>query len=538
MRRWNGWGDDQFNLELPDTGSGFLADRIGAGRPLDDATLAQVCERVPASRAPRHPLVTIDAETRVRHARGQSLPDWLAMRSGEFGVFPDGVALPGSSDEVRELVDYARREDVVLIPYGGGTSVAGHINPEAGDRPVVTVAMTRMNRLLDLDRDSQIATFGAGTPGPLVESQLRAQGYTLGHFPQSFELSTLGGWVASRSSGQQSLRYGRIEQLFAGGRIETPRGTLTLPTLPASSAGPDIREMILGSEGRLGLITEVRVRVTPLPQREDFHVIFFPDWQRARTAARLLVQGRIQLSMLRLSNAIETETQLALAGHPRLIALLERYLSARGAGAGKCMMTLGVTGSRSQCRSALRQTRKLCRAQDGVYTGTRLGSKWAEKRFTMPYLREALWREGYAVDTLETATDWDNVDNLLGLVEHNLRHGLDDEGEAVHAFTHLSHVYSQGCSLYTTYVFRCGPDYATTRERWQRLKHSTSEIIVNNRGTISHQHGVGKDHAPYLAVEKGELGMDLLAGLCRTLDPDQRLNPGTLLASSGEPDRS
>ena len=232
MRRWNGWGDETFNLAMPEQGQDFLASRIGNGRPLADTTLESACARVPETRLrpglDLETLIDTSPETRVRHARGQSLADWLAMRSGDFGVYPDGVAFPVSNEDVRKLLAWAEQQQINLIPYGGGTSVAGHINPVDNGKPVLTVDMGRMNRLLDLDPDSQIATFGAGTPGPLVESQLRAHGYTLGHFPQSFELSTIGGWVASRSSGQQSLRYGRIEQLFAGGRIETLQGTLAL----------------------------------------------------------------------------------------------------------------------------------------------------------------------------------------------------------------------------------------------------------------------------------------------------------------------
>lgn len=533
MRRWNGWGDDQFSLELPKEGQAFLNERIGQGQPLSDATLEAVCAGVPESRISpaseiQH-LVDLSPETRVRHARGQSLPDWLAMRSGDIGRFPDGVALPRCKEDVQALLSYARNHGVQLIPYGGGTSVAGHINPADNDKPVLTVSLANMNQLTDLDRESQIATFGAGTPGPLVESQLRAHGYTLGHFPQSFELSTIGGWVASRSSGQQSLRYGRIEQMFAGGRIETLRGTLDIPTIPASSAGPDIREMILGSEGRMGIITEVKVRVSELAEHESFHVAFFPDWDSARTACRKLVQQRTQLSMLRLSNPVETETQLALAGHPALIGLLERFLTFRGAGQGKCMMTFGVTGTQRQCKASLAQVKAICKEYSGVYTGTRMGEKWAEKRFTMPYLREALWQIGYAVDTLETATDWSNVNNLMHLIESNLRDGLSGGQERTHVFTHLSHFYGQGCSIYTTYVFRVGDNYERTLQRWQELKHSTSELIVNNGGTISHQHGVGKDHAPYLPVEKGELGMEAIRALCHQFDPDTLLNPKTLV---------
>lgn len=529
MRKWNGWGDDSIRPELPAIGLTHLQERTGTAQPLPDATLEDVLQRVPPSRLPDHPLINQDPETRVRHARGQSLPDWLAMRSGEFEVFPDGVAEPDAGEQVRELLELALKEGFAVIPYGGGTSVAGHINPVAGNQPVLTLSLARMNRLLDLDPESQIATFGAGTPGPLVESQLRARGYTLGHFPQSFELSTLGGWVASRSSGQQSLRYGRIEQLFAGGTVETLQGTLTIPTLPASSAGPDVREMVLGSEGRLGIITEVRVRVTPLPERESFHVIFFPNWRTAREAARHMVQGRLPLSMVRLSNPTETETQLALAGHPVKIRMLERYLRLRGAGTGKCMMTIGVTGSKRQCRFALEEARRCCKAFQGVYLGPGMGRKWAEKRFAMPYLRESLWQQGYAVDTLETATDWDNVDHLMSKIEESLRHGLADENQPVHVFSHLSHVYPQGSSIYTTYVFPVAESYEKTQGRWQQLKHTTSAVIVENRGTISHQHGIGKDHAPWLHVEKGETGMLALRGLITTFDPQGCLNPGTLL---------
>ena len=386
-----------------------------------------------------------------------------------------------------------------------------------------------MSQLLDIDEQSLIASFGPGANGPQVEAQLRAKGYTLGHFPQSWELSTLGGWVASRSSGQQSLRYGRIEQLFAGGKIETFAGTLEIPTFPASAAGPDLREMILGSEGRFGVISEVKVRVTRLAEEEKFYAVFLPSWTQALVAIRSLVQARVPLSMLRLSNAIETETQLALAGHPEQIALLEKYLAFRGARAGKCMLTFGVTGNRQQNALSIKQAKRLLKGFGGVFTGTLLGKKWAENRFRFPYLRHGLWEAGYAVDTLETATDWANVDHLLNQVEDSLRNALSAEGEQVHVFTHLSHVYGEGSSIYTSYVFRPAASYAQTLARWSKLKHAASLAIVNNRGTISHQHGVGRDHAPYLPVEKGEQGMAALRALARHFDPDQRLAPGVLL---------
>ncbi len=533
MRRWNGWGDESADFPLKREGRKFVHDRLGTARALPDASLEDVIAKVPASRMPEHRLVSVDAEDRVRHARGQSFGDWLAMRSGDFGVFPDGVAHPENAVEVREIVEFCARENIVAIPYGGGTSVVGHLTPPAGERPVLSIDLGAMSRLLSLDRESQIATFGPGTPGPLVEEQLRAEGFTLGHFPQSFELSTVGGWVVTRSSGQQSLRYGRIEQLFAGGRVESPAGTLDIPTFPASAAGPDLREMILGSEGRLGILSEVKVRVTPLPEHESFHVAFLPDWQSARELVRGVAQAKIQLSMLRLSNPPETATHLTLAGHPRLVGWLERYLNARGLGEQKCMLTYGLTGSRAQCRAAHRQIKQMIKRAGGVDAGKPLGRKWQQTRFRSPYLRNGLWREGYAVDTLETSTNWRNVDVLVASVEGALRDGLSGEGEAVHVFTHLSHVYAQGSSIYTTYLFRCAPTYEQTRDRWTRLKSAASHAIVDNGGTISHHHGVGTDHASYLGAEKGVLGLAAIGALAVTLDPGGVMNPGKLLPEGG-----
>ncbi len=529
MRRWNGWGDSANDYPLKPAGVAFLKGTLGPGRPLPDASLESVLARVPASRLAAHPLIDTDAETRLRHARGQSLGDWLAMRSGDFQVFPDGVAFPENGEQVRALLDWCQAEEVRLIPYGGGTSVAGHINPSAGERPVLTLSLAKMNRLLALDEDSRLATFGAGTPGPEVERQLAERGYRLGHYPQSWELSTLGGWVASRSSGQQSLAYGRIEQLFAGGRVETPRGTLELPTIPASSAGPDLRELVMGSEGRLGVITEVKVRVSAAPRDEQFHVAFMPDWPSAVALARRLVQERVPLSMVRVSNPEETRTQLTLAGHERLVAALHRYLAWRGQPLdGKCMVTFGVTGDRRHCRHALAEARRYLRAAGGVTTGRALGRKWQEARFRSPYLRHGLWEQGYAVDTLETCVDWARVPQTVAAIEQALRDHAG-EGERAHVFTHLSHLYAQGSSIYTTYVFRCSDDYETTRQRWWAMKSAASDAIVEHGGTISHQHGVGRDHAPWLEHEKGAQGLEALRGLFTHFDPQGRLNPGCLL---------
>jgi alkyldihydroxyacetonephosphate synthase len=274
----------------------------------------------------------------------------------------------------------------------------------------------------------------------------------------------------------------------------------------------------------------VTARVRPLAEREVFHAVFFPSWDEGQAAMRALAQGELPLSMLRLSNEVETETQLALAGHARLVAWLERYLRLRGAGAGKVMLLVGVTGADAAVRRALRAALALARAHRGVHAGARPGAGWVRNRFRSAYLRNSLWDAGYAVDTMETCLNWPRVTAYMRAVEDAARASFGRFGERVHAYTHLSHVYRQGCSVYSTFVWRLARDPEQDLERWRAFKRAVSETIVAHGGTISHQHGVGVDHAPYLPAEKGAVGMDLLRALARELDPDGLLNPGKLFA--------
>ncbi len=529
MRRWNGWGDEAFTYPLSAKSLRFLIEEVGPGTAPQDASLKDVLATVPHARISPHPLISTDPEDRLRHSRGQSLPDWIALRSGRIPAFPDGVAYPSSEGDVVELLRYARATGTRLIPYGGGTSVVGHINvPDAGTT-TVSVDMSRMSALISLDERSRLATFGPGVRGPELEASLRARGYTLGHYPQSFEYSTLGGWIHSRSSGQQCLGYGRIERLFSGGKVETPEGTLVLPPFPASAAGPDLKELVLGSEGRLGIMTEATVRVSPVPEAEDFQAAFFPDLSRGINAVMDMVTSRIPLSMLRLSTSQETRTTLAMAGHERLIGLLENYLRYRGIGKHKCMMIFASSGRRSLVRFAMARAKDAVWSHGGINVGRTFGREWVKNRFRTPYLRNTLWEAGYAADTLETATTWDRLPALLTAVENALCSGLSHMGEKVLVFSHLSHVYTHGSSIYTTYVFRLAADPEENLERWRTLKHAASQAIVASGGTISHHHGVGTDHREYLPAEKGQLGQKLISELITTLDPLGIMNPNKLV---------
>lgn len=529
MKRWNGWGDKAKNFPLPPSAGQLLEKELGAGIPPRDASFEESVAAVPSSRLPAHPLVSTDTAERLTHSTGHSLPDWINIRSGQVPSFPDGVAYPASGEDVEEILRYTKNNGARIIPYGGGTSVVGHLAAPTGDHPVLTVDMTRLNRLTHIDPAGCLATFQAGVRGPDLEAALRAHGFTLGHFPQSFEYSTLGGWVATRSAGQLSLGYGKIERLFAGGTVETPAGRLDLPLHPASAAGPDIRECVLGSEGRLGIITRATVRISPLPQAESFHAAFLPDQERAIDAVRQMAQSSVPLAMIRLSLTAETRTNLILAGHSKLVDLLNRWLYFRGIRDQKCMLIYGASGSGKKVRWALKQASEIIKQHRGVTVGARPGREWLKNRFRAPYMRNSLWEAGYAADTLETATTWDRVPKTVEAIEKTLRHGLSDIGEKVHVFTHLSHVYPYGSSIYTTYLYRVAADPSETTQRWKGLKSAASAAIVRLGGTISHQHGVGLDHLPYLEAEKGSLGMKMIRALCSALDPEGIMNPGKLL---------
>lgn len=525
MRRWNGWGDASVTYELPSYAEEYLEERIGSGTPSRDVVPEEI--KPPPSRLPDYPLFSRDAWTRVRHSRGQSFPDLVALRSGEVGAFPDGVAFPTGEKEVADLLDYARRTGAQVIPRGGGTSVVGGVNVCPDGRPALVVNLERMDKLVDLDERSNLATFGAGVRGPWVEARLQAHGYTLGHFPQSFEYSTLGGWVSARSSGQQSLRYGRIEDLFRGGRVLTPEGPIDLPPFPASAAGPDLRGLVLGSEGRLGLIAAATVRVRPVPERERFWGIMFPGWEAGTSAVRDLAQEPHALSMLRLSDPEETRTQLRLTLNPYVRRLLDGLLTRRNLTAEKCLMMLAATGDPSAVRKSHLLARTVARAHGGVVVGDIAGRQWRNNRFRLPYLRDTLWEKGWAVDTLETATTWDRLMPTANGVLSALRTTLDDG--RVLAMAHVSHVYPTGASLYFTFFFRLAGDPEGTLARWQALKSAALREILVRGATVTHHHGVGTDHLPYMEAEKGKIGVNALESVRRTVDPEGLMNPGKLL---------
>lgn len=534
LRRWAGWGFEGVRVEPSEELLAWLEDRLGPTKPTSVAEASEI--RVPASQdLPDLPgEVSREPFDRLVRARGQGLPDLLRLRAGELPAVPDAVVWVSSDRELERLLRGCAEAAVRLIPRGGGTSVTGGVNVLAGDPPTVVLDLTHLTGLEALDETSGLATFAAGTTGPEVEAALAERGLTLGHFPQSWELSTLGGWVATRASGQESLGYGSIQELVAGVEMVAPAGRLALRAFPATAAGPDLRHLVLGSEGRLGVIHRVTVRVREKPPPLTVWASILPTWEEGLEAARELVQEGVPLHLLRLSNEPETEVAMTegLSGHPRLAPLLRGWLRLWGIprrGRGGCLLLLGSAGEGRWVHWAEEVSRRLVGRHGGLYLGHRPGKRWVQDRFRHPYLRDALLDCGYATDTLETAAPWSALARLSENVSRAIEGALESEGERVVSLCHVSHPYRDGASLYFTFFFRVPGDVDAAVARWATIKRAATEALVAGGGTLSHHHGVGAWHAPWLSREIGDDGRRVLEAAVRQMDPHGVLSPGVLL---------
>ncbi len=528
MRRWNGWGDEGHTAEVSEGGLALLAEKLGPGRPPVDATLAKVVAAVPTSRAKPGEFLDLDPEGRVRHARGQSFPDLVDLRSGRLDAVPDAVARPRTAAHIRDILVRAKAQGARLVPYGGGTSVTGGVSTRRLPDPVITVDLSGLAGVREMDERSGLVTVGAGTTGPALDSWLRERGLFIGHEPQSFDLATVGGWVAARGSGLRSFGQGRIEQLFAGGTLESPAGTMVMPPFPASAAGPDLRQLVLGSEGRLGFLSDVILRTSPVPEIEGMEAWAMPTWQEGCEAARAIAQARLPLSLVRLSTPAEARTLLAFSDHPGQVKALQAYIRARRKPHAWALLITGVAGARNLARLARNEAAEIIDAHEGIRLPG-LAEGWFAARFRTPYLRNALWEAGYGSDTLETATDWSRVPTLLSRLEAAIEQALLPHREKVHVFTHLSHLYPTGASIYLSFIFRLGSTPEATLTWWRAIRAAAASVIAAEGATISHHHGVGADAVPYLRTEKGPLGIAALEAVTRVFDPDGLMNPGVLL---------
>ena len=547
--KWWGWGEESVEFTLADKPdlAPFIARELGldierptaspvgfdqlriADPELPDALRRELDGAVGAE------FVSVDRLDRVVHARGKSLRDLIRQRRGELPRVPDVIVRPGSEDEVAAVLAAAVACDAVVIPFGGGSSISGSLEaPECELRPVVSVDLARLDRVLEIDRDSRLARVQAGVFGPSLEEQLGARGYTFGHFPDSFTHSTLGGWIATRSSGMQSDRYGDIADLTRAVRVVTPSGMLMTRAVPAASTGPSVREMVLGSEGRLGIITEATVQVRPIPERRLILGYVFPTFADGVATMREIAASECSVSVTRVSDANETRFSFAMRIRPTLADRLQSgalrlFLQhRRGYDLREmCLAFVGYEGSAGRVARERRAVGRLIARRGGVCIGPSPGALYDQKKFEIPYIRDFLLDRGAAGDVAETAMPWSqamDVYDAVGAAGHSAFKRLGVRG---YLMCHLSHSYPAGACLYFTFAFNPTAAGEMLAE-YDVVKGAIQQTFVDNGATLSHHHAVGTEHAPWLEQDISGPGVAMLRALFDGTDPGRHLNPGKI----------
>jgi alkyldihydroxyacetonephosphate synthase len=524
--KWNAWGDPAAAKPLSAGIRSLLTQALGVtDAPAGELDPGQVRLRPSAlTESDRDALAAItgadycrvEDRHRLLHAGGKSTLDLLRRKDSGVQDAPDAVLLPGSEDDVAAILRYCSQHRIAVVPFGGGTSVVGGLDPIRGEfGAVVSLDLRRFDRLIGFDEVSGEAEFGAGVTGPQAERLLAQHGFSLGHFPQSFEFASLGGFAATRSSGQDSAGYGRFDDMIRGLRVITPAGVLDLGRAPASAAGPDLRQLLIGSEGVFGVITRVRVRVHPVPEATRYEAWSFPDFATGTAALRAVAQTGTGPTVIRLSDEAETGVNLATTE-----AIGEQQVT------GGCLAITVFEGTAAHAASRHAETRELLEARGGTSLGEAPARAWEHGRFSAPYLRDSLLAAGALCETLETATTWSNIPALKTAVTDALTGALAETGTPALVLCHISHVYATGASLYFTVV---AGQRGNPIEQWRAAKTAACEAIMVTGGTITHHHAVGADHRPWMRAEVGDLGVRLLHAVKSTLDPAGILNPGKLI---------
>ena len=524
--KWNAWGDPAEAKPLSESIRSLLKQALG----VEDSTTAELePEQVrlrpsalsPADREGLAAIVGaeycgIDDRARLLRAGGKSTLDLLRRKDSGVQDAPDAVLLPGSEDAIAAILRYCADHSIAIVPFGGGTSVVGGLDPIRGDfKAVISLDLRRLNRLHSLDAMSGEAELGAGLTGPDAERLLGERGFSLGHFPQSFQFATIGGFAATRSSGQDSAGYGRFNDMVRGLRTVTPAGVLDLGRAPESAAGPDLRQLMIGSEGVFGIITRVRVRVHPVPEATRYEAWSFPDFAIGADALRAVVQAGTGPTVIRLSDEAETGVNLATTE-----SIGEDSVT------GGCLAITVFEGTEAHVESRHAETRALLEAKGGMSLGEAPARAWEHGRFGAPYLRDSLLSAGALCETLETATNWSNVPALKTAVTEALTSALAESGTPALVLCHISHVYPTGASLYFTVV---AGQRGNPIEQWRKAKAAASDAMMRTGATITHHHAVGADHRPWMRYEVGDLGVAVLGAVKATLDPAGILNPGKLI---------
>ena len=540
MPTW-GWGDSAHSRDLSDAVRARLQTQLGVGKEvelvareeadfnvqnslLDERLLQGLSELVGEEN------IRSDKMFRVLRSAGKSYPDMISLRGGEPGDVPDAVVQPADQASLREVLSYCSEHAIAVTPFGGGTSVVGGLaTVREGFSGAISVDLTNLSGLTSLDAESGLATFAGGTRGPAAEQLLSDHQLTIGHFPQSFEYGTVGGFVATRSAGQSSTGYGRIDKNVIGLTAATPTGPVRFAPMPGTAAGPDLRQLLTGSEGSMGIIDTVTLQVKKTPDVLLDRAWMAPDFATGRAALRELEKAGCAPDVARLSDESETEVSLLLAGDSTPVKALRGYLGLRGRNSG-CMMITCFEGSRLDSSQRHRESSDILRRHGVIALGGAPAQGWRKGRFAGPYMRDALMDAGLFVETLETAAPWSQLESVYSAVGDALRDALGSLGGEPLVMCHVSHLYQTGASLYFTFIGRQpGASVAEKIQVWHGVKSAACDAIIQSGGTISHHHAVGRDHAPWLESEIGEAGIRLLRAAKAELDPGGIMNPGRLV---------
>ena len=548
--KWWGWGSDDVAFTHDDKPSfkPFLKDNLGVDvdrvseRPAAfdqlDIPAPQVDAglRAALERAVGEEYVSDDALDRIVHARGKSLRDLVRQRRGDLGRVPDLVVRPGDEAAVTAILAAALEADAVVIPFGGGTSISGSLEaPREETRTVLSVDLERMDGVLAIDPTSRLARVQAGVYGPRLEEQLNAQGYTFGHYPDSFTYSTLGGWIATRSSGMQSDRYGDIADSTRGLRVVTPAGLLVTRPVPATSTGPSVREMVLGSEGRLGIICEATVQVRRLPPERTILGYLLPNWAESVAAMRDIAASEAAPSVTRVADANETAFSFATKKGGSLLDTLQSTALKQFLKRGKgyeldqmCLGFIGYEGPESHVKAQRKAAGKIVSKHGGLCIGSSPGELYDQKKFDTPYIRDYLLDRGVLADVSETAAPWSELQPLHAAVTGAARSAFADLGVRGYIMCHLSHSYHAGACLYFTFAL-VPSGRRDGLEEYGVVKSAIQQAFVDNGGTLSHHHAVGTEHAEWLEQDISAPGVGMLKALFDGTDPGANLNPGKIV---------
>ena len=546
--KWWGWGDEDVTFSDADKPKlwPYLGGELGMeeGVPVPPVSFEEI--NLPAAKtnlpftaalkgALKADQISEDKKDRLIHAAGKAFRDLLRLRRGHVDYAPDLIVYPSNEDDVVAIIKAANEHDAVIIPFGGGTNIAGCLEPkDRNGRFIVSLDMWRMNRVLSVDKKSLIARIQAGVYGPHMEEQLEQEDVTLGHFPDSFVHSTLGGWVATRSAGMQSDKYGKIEDMVIALRMVTPSGTIVTRTVPNTSNGIDVRSLCVGSEGILGVITEVTVQVHRLPEHKMFEGWLFPDFESGIKAIHECMRLGVMPVITRLNDPGKTALSAAFKKpesglKSKISALVKWYLRAiKGFDFNQCcMMTTAYEGDYDTFHMQRRESSHIFRKHDGFCLGEGPGKSFQEAKYDFPHVRDYLMDRGVMGDVSETSTTWDNLLNLYSKTLSNIDQAIRNTGVDPWVGCHISHNYHTGASLYFT--FGCRQIEGRELEQYLYIKKAAEDSFMENGGTVSHHHAVGTEHLPWIEEDLSPAGVKAVKAIKDGLDPNGVMNPGKII---------